>query len=255
MICSSGEACAIWQAEAVYGPQPGPWECVEGFDTRGRLSLMNCNNHPNPNNPIYTLGGFAWPVCDAGETGSASGCDYRKEKDDRTCPRVGDPVDPKLGVLTEEITDFRIGSQTPLELRRIYWSDPYVEGMMDNHPLNSRLGSGWRTNFDAHASFWPDGNEMPGGVIITYPSGRQIHFETRGGRYVAGLKEVLLKNLTEAIRIEIWRRARLCDHLRLRGRDIRLTRLPAVHQRRGFFYVVGIRWVVGSKRLGRLETK
>ncbi len=186
LSCASGVECAIRQAETIYGPQPGPWECREGYDTQGRLSQMNCNDHPNPSNPIYTVGGFSWPVCDAGETGGATGCDFRKDKDPNPCNTVGDPVDPKLGVLSESITDFRIGTDHPLALTRTYSSDPFVEGMMDNPAPASRLGRGWRTNFDGFAAFWPDGNEQPGGIVITFPSGKQIQFEINSGRYVPG---------------------------------------------------------------------
>ncbi|MGP0060686.1 MAG: DUF6531 domain-containing protein, partial [Beijerinckiaceae bacterium] len=183
-ICGDGVTCAMesfWSFPVNEGYH-GPITCTEGFTALGVLSTTWCTPRGS------ATPGVAGLNCQGSEQQSASGCQIVRGKDPNWC--VAHPVDPKAGVLSEEMVDYATQGPHPLSLRRKYWSDLY--SMVAGH--YSRLGGAWSTNFDAALAFVGDPTNDPSNIYAQLPDGRDLQFNSNNnGTYTntASTKETI----------------------------------------------------------------
>jgi YD repeat-containing protein len=97
---------------------------------------------------------------------------------DMTCPMsVGNPIDVLSGRKHERIEDWTSGGEHPLKLERFYSSFHTVLSA----PSYSSLGKGWRTNFDAAAS-WNGADPASSTLVhIVLPNAFEYSFVKQSG--------------------------------------------------------------------------
>jgi RHS repeat-associated protein len=141
--------------------------------------------------------GYANYTCNTDFTPTATGCDNLFDRDPNDCASpdsggaspnaaqgivasslVGNPVDAKAGVKKQTATDFSTNGAAQLAFERTYWNTmSYWAG---TSMTSSRLGRGWRSNFDARLLQIP---VYPSTVYIVLPDGRELRFNPSGGVY------------------------------------------------------------------------
>lgn len=179
--CADGFACARANQEGFYG---GPFlvkgPCHYNYAESGELVGAACEGWQDyeggANRP-----GFAGLECETGEVRTASGCRKKPpaEKDPCCAAEVGNPVDTRSGRKIETALDYSTQGTTPLKFERHYSSDTGYQRVPFGQ---SRLGRGWRSNFDSRAYVVGTVPNMSY-VNIVLPSGEELNFQYSGGAF------------------------------------------------------------------------
>lgn len=117
--------------------------------------------------------------CPSGSVGIGGTCvNPDNMPSDQACPlSLGNPVDVLTGRKHEHFVDWSSGGSHPLALERFYSSYRAVISA----PRDSSLGNGWRTNFDAAAS-WNAGSPTDATLVhIVLPAFFQYSFLKQSG--------------------------------------------------------------------------
>ncbi|MBV9978460.1 MAG: hypothetical protein JO365_00420 [Bradyrhizobium sp.] len=151
--CADGFACARINQEAFYGPDIIKGDCRYLY-AFGQLAGASCDGWAGYFNgqPIFARPGFAGLTCEDGEVHTANGCEKKPPADkDRDCHcEGGNPVDMRSGRKVETVLDYATEGANPLKFERYYSSDTSYFG---SPYAATRLGLGWRSNFDSRAYF------------------------------------------------------------------------------------------------------
>lgn len=180
--CSSGVACARTQQDEYY-PDAVGGGCYGNYNSFGTLVTVTCDGRSPGGN--FSRTGHASLTCEAGEERTASGCvtEPPAEKERKCSSEAGNPVDLRSGMKVSAVTDFTTAGQQSLTLQRFYVSEPgYLAGGSLAH---TRLGQGWRTNYDS-AVFFVGDPASSGGPIrlhIALPTGTYLTFGNSSDNY------------------------------------------------------------------------
>lgn len=103
---------------------------------------------------------------------------------DETCPLcAGNPVDVLSGRKHEQVTDWSSAGNMPLTLERYFSS--YTSGFIpSSSQAASRLGTGWRTGFDAFLNWSGVSPEHASVVSLVLPNSLEYHFVKREGAWI-----------------------------------------------------------------------
>ena len=101
----------------------------------------------------------------------------RRLRSRQSAERLGDPIFPLSGSQKEDIVDYSTGGTDPLKFERYYGRNG--KGMWHFGDI-SRLGNGWRSNFDASLQLENSNNE----AYITLPDGSDYSFVISSGVFV-----------------------------------------------------------------------
>ena len=133
------------------------------------------------NNTGAARWGFAGLECDGGELATAAGCVKKPppDKEPCACAETEFPVDTRSGRKLQRILDYSTEGPNPLSFERRYTSDTtYLRGPMGP----SRLGQGWRSNFDSRAFI--DGTAPNASLVyIVLPTGEELDFHLSGSAF------------------------------------------------------------------------
>jgi hypothetical protein len=121
--------------------------------------------------------------CEEGEVKSTNGCiDSPIVDRDPPCEaQTGNPVDASSGMKVEYALDFTTAGPQPLKLERHYRSETNTK---DGEYKTSRLGTGWRSNFDAAMYYYPTSSHPSNSLRFVLPNGTFYSFKTSNGVYV-----------------------------------------------------------------------
>ncbi|WP_315716585.1 MULTISPECIES: RHS repeat-associated core domain-containing protein [unclassified Bradyrhizobium] len=190
---SDGIACAQEDFWAYWSSDPSVilTKCyLNGAGSSGIFAGAICDGNSNG---AYR-GGVAFLNCDSGEVLTGSGCLAAPPADH--CPscrdQVANPVDLRSGMKIEAYTDFSTQSTSDggasLKFERFYTSD---QATLSGRLRPSRLGNGWRSNFDSGAIV------ASNSVTITLPNGEVVLFSyvSSTGLYAQSYYDWSLKSL------------------------------------------------------------
>ncbi len=183
ITCGSGAACARAQQDATYNDIQKKGACSPGYDQEGRLTITECLGYGIAN---FLRPGYAVLVCEEGEYRTSTGCVSQPPSDkERQCEsEAGNPTDLRSGMKVADATDFTTAGQRPLTFQRTYRSDTsYLRGASF---ARTRLGRGWRTNYDSAVHFVGNvsSTQHPTRIHIVLPSGTFLTFARTSGSYV-----------------------------------------------------------------------
>ena len=171
--CADGFTCARTMQNAWWGSDvPVKLGCGYGYNLYGQLSSAICDGRSGTGASRI---GIAFLYCETGEYLTSAGCVAKppadKNSDCRT--QTANPVDTRSGRKIEASLDFTTEGANALEFRRYYTSDTsYLFGKFGA----SRLGLGWRSNFDASAFYEGSPGSWAYGVSVVLPDGRYYTF-------------------------------------------------------------------------------
>ncbi|MEP0068937.1 RHS repeat-associated core domain-containing protein [Pyruvatibacter sp.] len=183
LICGDGIACARAQQQATYGNLINKGPCYPQFNSSGALASTVCTGYTGGGAARF---GYASLRCDAGEYKTAVGCveEPPAEKERQCASEAGNPTDLRSGMKIADALDFATAGQQPLTLQRTYSSDTgYLFGENLTH---TRLGRGWRTNYDSATHFVGTASptSRPAQIHIVLPNGTYLSFGRNSTGYV-----------------------------------------------------------------------
>ncbi len=181
--CSDGIGCARAQQEATWGDLYNKGLCSPGYGPTGGLVTMTCKGSTKTG---FARWGHAVLHCEAGEHRTAIGCveEPPTEKERECTAEAGNPTDLRSGMKVADAIDFTTAGQQPLTLRRFYNSQPgYLVG---GELALTRLGRGWRTNYDSAGHYIGDPASANGPTQLHFvlPTGAYLTFANTSGNYV-----------------------------------------------------------------------
>jgi hypothetical protein len=181
--CSDGFTCARIAQIAAYGTKIlfGPCN-YDRTDSGGYLVGATCKGWLNSSSWFLRYG-YATLHCETGEVKSTNGCIKAPipDKDPPCRAQAANPVDTSTGMKLEYALDFSTGGPLPLKLERHYRSHTNTK---DGKYKISRLGTGWRTNFDSSAYYWPTIDHPSDSIRFVLPDGTFYSFKTSGGVFM-----------------------------------------------------------------------
>jgi hypothetical protein len=131
---SNGLACALEHLLSFGGPVA---KCYYGHNLDGQVSAAWCEKPDQ-----FTAGATPKsPFCDPDYDVTGTGCSNENEKN-RSCGEEANPVNAKVGVKVETVTDFTTEGSAPLAFTRTYWSA--IHFWAGPAADQARLGRGWR---------------------------------------------------------------------------------------------------------------
>ena len=172
----SGFACARKVSIAVYGADQTFSRCnYIRADYYGYLVMAECK------------GSRGWGMvnlnCESGEVKSTNGCISAPivDKDPPCESQAGNPVDASSGMKLEYVLDFTTAGPLPLKFERHYRSETNTR---DGEYKTSRLGTGWRSNFDGAMFYYSTSSHPSSSLRFVLPDGTFYSFKTSNGAYV-----------------------------------------------------------------------
>lgn len=176
---ADGIACAISDFQYYSEPYAYITGCFYDYNSDGHLIGAICGGR-TPGGASRS--GLARVDCDVGERRTSVGCTTEPPPDhDNFCPAtVGNPVDVRSGMKIEKRLDFTTDGNSPLTFERFYWSD---QSVIFGKFIPSRLGRGWRSNFDSSVSSYPTSD---GWIAVMMPTGEIYYFtySNSAGAYI-----------------------------------------------------------------------
>jgi hypothetical protein len=180
--CSDGFSCARQQQILWYGSDLHLGPCYYRRDSYyGYLVGATCKAWGGNHGPARY--GFATLVCEDGEIRTTNGCIAAPiaDKDPPCETQAGNPVDTSSGMKLEHALDFTTAGPMPLKFERHYRSNTDTR---DGLYKTSRLGTGWRSNFDAAMFYYSTSSHPSSSLRFLLPDGTFYSFKTSNGVYV-----------------------------------------------------------------------
>ena len=178
--CGDGFTCARANQEGFYGgPGLVKGDCHYLY-AGGYLAGALCEGWQDYEGGA-ARGGIAGLECETGEIRTATGCLKKPpaDKDPSPCAEAGNPVDTRSGRKVETALDYSTEGSSPLKFERRYSSDTSYLRV----PFGpSRLGRGWRSNFDSRAYIEGTAPNMSE-VNIVLPTGEELAFRYSSGAF------------------------------------------------------------------------
>ena len=147
-------------------------ECYPGHNSAGQLTIYVCDPYPQ----TVTTQGVATLHCDLNtEIRTAWGCEDGPPPETACHKEAGNPVNVITGVKYERVTDFATAGPSALAFRRSYASRFSVSA--GRAVFKTRVGLGWRSNFDSAAFFTASNPLNPANNNLAYvslPNGREV---------------------------------------------------------------------------------
>jgi RHS repeat-associated protein len=190
--CADGFSCARAQQIAYYGTGIKFKDCSFTSNVWGVINGAVCEGETF--GAGFTRNGFADLHCESplGErasgnrenpSGKGKAC-ITKEPDakEKSCPnRTANPVDVRSGMKVETALDYTTDGANPLKFERHYVSN---SSFMYAGAGAGRLGTAWRSNFDAAAHYRGSPSGGAAWVTVRLPDGRQVLYSFGWGAFL-----------------------------------------------------------------------
>lgn len=178
--CSDGIECALadWNYFVSLPPQK-PWVLERcGFQYNNPNApgqyVAVCSGSESQPHEYIAHDAIALLSCADSTRMGATGCIRRPPPDQRRMcqAEAANPVDIRSGTKREYRLDFSTAGEQPLKFERYYTSN---QDSMIGNLRETRLGRGWRSNFDSKFNYSGDSS-----MVFVLPSGELLYFSSSG---------------------------------------------------------------------------